>query len=235
MKFKNVVYSLLLATFTYLATSCSSESSRKGPMYNLSIIYAEMAQNKQKISEAFQEVYSAPRDQQQALHQKAVTLSEEIKEKNDELVAKAKQEGEQLQGAEIACETSAQLDYKVDKAVFSTVQAQEDLANIVVKVTTQGTPSQKPYFLFVDNTGRVVQKNIGIISGDKISVNFRITTNKGAAVANSYAATEKLVIVTAEEYKKGAVAATGDAPAENADKISASESELEPEPEPSLQ
>ncbi|MCM1142011.1 MAG: hypothetical protein NC453_25865 [Muribaculum sp.] len=189
-------------------TSCGGESSST-PLSNLCDVYAELAENKLEVVNAFGDVYRASGSEQQALQEKAVTLSKEMEAKNEALAQKAVELGEKLQGTEIPCEVSANLGFAIDRAVFATVNAQPNFANIVIQVNVQGETAQNQYVLMLDENGDVLDRTIGRCANNVISVNFRVTTDKGPQPARSYGAVRSLKIVTDAEYK-GMKASDGD-------------------------
>ena len=223
----NLIY-LSSLIFAILLAACSGTSSTK--LSELCEVYAEIADNKAKMAEAFQKVYTANRDEQEALQAKAEAISKEMSEKNEQLAAKAKQLGEALLNSEMPCEVGAGLSYKVDKAVFTTVQANPNLANIVITATPEGEAVGTQYVLMLDGNGDVLNRTLARCSDGKISVNFRVTTNKGSDVAKAYGAVRTLKFVTESEYK------TGKAPQDNNEQneleTNVSENEETPEPEP---
>lgn len=229
MKQRQLLRFLAAMMFVGIMTSCSPES--KTPMAKLCECYEEIAENLHSVSKAFNEVYQAPRDRQEALQLQAQETAEKMNARNEVLATEASKIGESLVGTEIECSTSPSLGYTVEKAVFSTVQAGPKLANIVLTATPSATPSGKPYLLFYDKDGNVVYKTVGTLSGDKVSVNFRITTNKGPQVARTFASVVRIMIVTADEYASGNVSESDGASATNVERtINEPEKVAESEP-----
>lgn len=210
----------ILAGFLLL-TGCSGGST---PLKDLAETYAEIADNNQEMAEAVQAVYKASRDEQQALNEKAVATSESVKAKNERLAEKAASLGEKLQGQEIKCEASTALGVKVTSATFTTVNAQDKLANIVITAEIEGTPSGTPYF-FLMNEKQVLYKSAARYSDGKITVNFRITTNQGSEMARAIAKTQSLMFVTQAEYATGGVST----------EVATTEPQESTEPEPTYQ
>lgn len=211
-----------VAAFSLLLSACSGGST---PLKELAEIYAEIADNNQKMAEDFQAVYKAPRDQQEALQKKAISTAEEVKAKNEKLAEKAASIGEKLQGKEVKCEASTALGVTVKSASFTTVNAQDKFANIVITAEVEGTPNGTPYFFLMDGK-EVVYKSAARYTDGAIAVNFRITTNSGPETAREIARTKSVMLVTLEEFKAGAVS---DTPAPS------TVAEPEPEPEPAYE
>ena len=221
----------LLAVMMLAGIMSACSSGNNAPMAKLCECYEEIALNLQSVSTAFQEVYQAPRDQQEALQLKAQETAEKMNARNEALETEAAKAGETLVGTAIECNASPSVGYTVEGAVFTTVQAGPKFANIVVTATPSATPSGKPYFLFYDKDGNVVYKTVGTISDDKITVNIRITTNKGPGPARIFASVVRIMIVTAEEYASGNISDFAVTPSSNADGDTA-ESDEASEPEP---
>lgn len=204
MKLNQIFTVLLVPMALSVLTACSSGSASMAELCN---IYAEIADNNQAMAEAYQAVYKADRDAQEALMQKATSLAEEVKTKNETLAADAEKAGAALAGKEIKCEASEAFGVTVDKAVFSTVEAGAQVANIVVEATPTAEPVGKPYVLFYDNEDNIVYRTLGMVTSEgKISVNFRVTINKGSEMAKTFGSVTRLMFVTESEYKGGAVA-----------------------------
>lgn len=180
-------------------TSCGGGSSST-PLSNLCDVYAELAENKLEVVNAFGDVYRASGAEQQALQEKAVTLSKEMEAKNEALAQKAVELGEKLQGTEIPCEVSADLGFAIDKAVFATVNAQPNFANIVIQANVQGDATQNQYILMLDENGDILNRTMGRYADNVININFRITTDKGPQTARSYGSVRALKIVSEAEY-----------------------------------
>lgn len=204
-----------------LLTGCSGGST---PLKDLAETYAEIADNNQEVNEAFQAVYKASRDQQQTLQEKAIATSESVKAKNERLAEKAASLGEKLQGQEIKCEASTALGVKVTSATFTTVNTQDKLANIVITAEVEGTPNGAPYFLLMTGD-EVLYKSAANYSDGKITVNFRITTNKESEVARAIAKTQSVMLITQAEYAAGGVS----------DEVTTAESQESTESEPVYQ
>ncbi len=193
----------IIATITVVLstlTGCGGGNSST-PLSNLCDVYAEIAENKLEVVNAFGDVYRASGTEQQSLQEKAVALSNEIDSKNESLALKATEFGEKLQGTEIPCEVSDNLGFSIDKATFTTVKAQPNLANIVIQANVQGDAAQTQYVLMLDEKGNAVSRVIGRYADNSIRINFRITTDKGPQTARSYGAVRSLKIVSEGEYK----------------------------------
>lgn len=197
MKKTVVPFLSLLCSAVLLLMGCSSESA---PLAELGNAYAEIAQNEQNVAEAYQAVYKASRDEQEALMSKASALAEEVKAKNEKLAEKLASLEKALTGTEIKCEASEPMGFSVSKAVFATVSAQPKLANIVIDAVISSPSSEKPYILFFDKDDNVVFKTLGTYSDGKVSVNFRITTNKGPESGKTFASVTRMMIVSEQEY-----------------------------------
>lgn len=150
---------------------------------------------------AFGEVYRASGAEQKSLQEKAVSLSKEMDNKNEALANKAAELGAQLQGTEIPCEVSTDLGFTVDRAFFATVNAQPNLANIMIEANVAGNANKTQYILMVDGHGDILNRMMGTCSENTIRINFRITTDKGSNTARNYGAVRSLKIVSEAEYK----------------------------------
>lgn len=200
------------------------------PLKELVGVYAEIQQNEQDMADAFQAVYKAPRDEQEALMEKAKATAEQTKQKNELLVQKAVQLADALRGTEFVCEATAASGYTVTKCVFYVVDAQPTMANIVMRTHCSQTATEKPYILLVDEAGQTVLKSPGTLAGDSVSLNFRITRKSDFSRLASAA---KLVVVSQAEYQAGSLSPKGSDPAPATD---AQASEPEPsEPEPAYE
>lgn len=225
-------FSLLCLT-ALLLMGCSSESA---PLAEIGNVYAEMAQNEQDVAEAYQAVYKASRDEQEALMAKASALAEEVKAKNEKLAEKLASLEKALTGTEIKCEASGPMGFSVSKAFFARVSAQPKSANIVINAIISSPSSEKPYILFFDKDDNVVFKTLGTYSDGKVSVNFRITTNKGPESGKTFASVTRMMIVPEQEYRGGTPG--GSAPDGNAEAASQPQETVAPagdeaqEPEP---
>ncbi|MDE5633299.1 MAG: hypothetical protein K2I51_01355 [Muribaculaceae bacterium] len=206
-----------------LLTGCSGGST---PLKDLADVYAEMADNNQEVFDAFQAVYKASREEQGLLQEKAAATAERIKGENERLADKAAALGEKLQGKEIECQASAALGIKITSATFTTVKAQENMANIVITVEADGTPDETPYFFFM-NGDKVIYKSVAGYNNGKITVGFNLTSSKGAEsadMARQIADTRSIMLVTKSEYNAGAASNEVSAKAES-DQVEASEPE----------
>lgn len=193
------IVAALVAVLSML-TSCGGGSSST-PLSNLCEVYAELAENKLEVVNAFGDVCRASGTEQQTLQEKAVALSKEMDAKNEALTQKAVELGAKLQGTEIPCEVSADLGFTIDKAIFAIVNTQPNLANIVIQANVQGDAAQNQYVLMLDENGDVINRTMGRYANNAISINFRITTDKGPNPVRSYGAVRSLKIVSEAEYK----------------------------------
>lgn len=198
------IFNILVASVIILlaATGCGNGESAT-PLGRLCSVYAEIAENNQGMAAAYQEAYSAPRDKQEALMEKAKSIAEETQAKNQELAEKAKTLGAELQGTDIPCEVDASLGFRVEKLEFSMVNATENLCNIMLKGNVAGGQNGAVYALMLNDDGDVLDRVMGTIADDALRINFRVTTNKGPQVARSYGAVTSIRIVTESEYKTG--------------------------------
>ena len=220
MKLKQFFTVLLVPTALSILTACSSGSA---PLSELCNIYVEIAENKQEMADAYQAVYKADRDAQEALMEKAMALAEDVNKKNEALAEDVKKAGEALVGTEIKCEASEAFGVTVDKAVFNAVQANPNMANILIYATPSAVPAGKPYVLFYNDNDEVVYKTLGMVRPEgEISVNFHLAINRGTEGVKAFATVTRLKFVTEEEYKGGGVAASAEPQGE--------EESAEPEP-----
>ncbi len=188
-----------------LFTGCSGSNE---PLKELAEVYAEMADNNQELADAMQAVYKAERDEQQSLHEKATRLSDEKKSDNERLAKKAEEIGAKLQGAEIECKSSDAMAIEIQGAVFSTVNAQDKVCNIVIKISCS-RPSSDTYCLMMDKDGNLLWKTPARYSGGALAVNFRLTSQNNKAKESDliYGQLNHIVVVTQAEYNAGAVGA----------------------------
>lgn len=198
---KNIFITVSIAIMILLTAGCTSNTST--PLSKLCDVYAEIAENNQEMTNAYQEVYAAPRDKQKALVEKAKSIAENTQSKNQELAEKAKNLGVELQGSDIPCEIDASLGYKVDKLEFSMVNATDNLCSIMLKGDVTGGQKGTVYALMLNKDGDVLDRVMGTLAEDAVRINFRITTNKGPQVARAYGAVTSIKIVTETEYKTG--------------------------------
>ena len=213
---------LALAVVLMAMTGCGGGSSST-PLGKLCDVYAQIAENKQDIADAVQAAYKAPKEQQQALMEKANLDGQQKNALNKELGKKAEELGAALQGTEIPVEVDPALGYKVEKMTFAVVEAQENFANIVLKGAAVGSVPGRAYVLMLNKNGEVVTKTLASLSENALTVNFLISTTKGPEVAREYADVVSLKVVTEAEYK------TGVAPTESANAEAAPEEAVEPE------
>lgn len=193
------IYAAIAIVLSMMASCGGGESST--PLGQLCDVYAELAENKLEVANAFGDVYRASGAEQQSLQEIAVSLSKEMDNKNEALANKAAELGAQLQGTEIPCEVSSDLGFTVDKAFFATVNAQPNLANIVIEANVSGDANKTQYILMIDGHGDILNRMMGTCSENTIRINFRITTDKGPNTARNYGAVRSLRIVSEAEYK----------------------------------
>jgi hypothetical protein len=224
MKATRIMFAMVVAIVAM--TGCNSGETST-PLGKLCGVYATIAENNQEVADAYQEMYKAPREQQVALHEKAVQLFKQKQAENNELGEKAKTLAEQLQGTELACEVDPALGYTVNKLIFARVDANDKLANIVLKGEVNGNASGFAYILMLNRNG-VVTRTVGQITDNTLTINFRVTTNDGPETALAYGSVTSIRIITEVEYR------TGKAPAESAvtEDAAVSEEPAEPEGEP---
>ncbi len=222
---KTILFVCATAMLCGLFTGCSVSNE---PLKELAEVYAEMADNNQEVADAMQAVYKAGRDEQQSLHEKAIRLSEEKKSDNERLAKKAVEIGAKLQGTEIECSSSDALAIEIQGAVFSTVNAQDKLCNIVIKISCS-QPSSDTYCLMMDKDDNLLWKTPARYSDGVLAVNFRLASQNNKAKESDliYGKLNHIVLVTQSEYNAGSVGAT----AQNTE----TEAETETESEPSYQ
>lgn len=189
----------VISLFAVMLTACGASETKT--LEPLASVYAEMAVNNQKMADAYQAVYKADRGQQQALMEKAQSIAKQVKADNEKLAEEAAKLGTELQGKPMKCEASESAGYTVGEATFKIVDAQPQLANIVISAPLQSGSPEKVYYQLVDSEGNSVYKSMGNCSDGSVSVNFRITINKGPQDAQLLAQAVKLVFVSESEYK----------------------------------
>lgn len=226
---KTILFVCATAMSCGLFTGCSGSNE---PLKELAEVYAEMADNNQEVADAMQAVYKAGRDVQQSLHEKAINLFEEKKSDNEKLARKAEEIGAKLQGAEIECSSSDAMATEIQGAVFSTVNAQDKVCNIVIKISCS-QPSSDTYCLMMDKDNNLLWKTPARYSDGALSVNFRLTSQNNKAKESDliYGKLNHIVVVTQSEYNAGSVGAT----AQNTEPEAQTETEAQTEPEPVYQ
>ncbi len=220
---KSIKALIACVCLTLALEGCGSGESST-PFSKLCDIYVEIAENNQEMVNAYQEVYAAPKDRQEALMENAKPLFAITQEKNKELAEQAKTLGAELQGTEIPCEVDPSLGFNIDKMLFASVSTDRNLAAIMLK--GEGNAEGFIYVFMLNKNGDTVVRQIGHVGDDGvIRISFRITTDKGPGTARAYAAVRSLKFVTETEYK------TGKAPQASEPESSAEET-FEPEPNP---
>ncbi len=219
---KNILFFCMAVMLCGISTGCSGSGE---PLKELAAVYAEIADNNQEVAEAFQAVYQADRTEQQALHEKAVSLSDEKKTANERLAEKAAELGAKLQGTGISCKSSESTVINIEKAIFSTVNAQDKICNIVINVYCS-EPSSKPYCLMMDKDDNLLWKTPASYTDGTLAINFHLTTQNGKAEESDliYGRLNHIIVVTQAEYNAGAVGTASNR-----------EVAAETEPEPSYQ
>ncbi len=184
-------------------TGCSGSGE---PLKELAEVYAEMADNNQKVADAMQAVYKADRNEQQSLHEKAMKLSEEKKSDNERLAKKAEEIGAKLLGSEFECSSSDAMAIEIQRAVFSTVNVRDKMCNIVIKISCS-EPSSNTYCLMMDKDDNLLWKTPASYTDGALAVNFRLTTQNGKAKESNliYGKLNHIVVVTQAEYNAGAI------------------------------
>ena len=191
-----------------LLSGCSSGSA---PMAKLSETYAEIAENNQKLFDAYEAVYQAEGKSQEKLMKKASSVAEDVKKANERLAKKASGQGERLSKEEITAEASPALGIKVKKGAFRAVQTSEAMALIVVEVPYDGViDSQFAYLFLTDKKGKILTPYMGSVTDhNTLTVTLHVTSAKGvddAAKDNDLIAKiGKLVFVTKAEYDSGEI------------------------------
>ncbi|MDE5628876.1 MAG: hypothetical protein K2I69_04885 [Muribaculaceae bacterium] len=219
---KKSIFTIVIAFVLCMITAGCSGSGE--PLKELAEVYAEMAGNNQEVADAMQAVYKAGRDEQQSLHEKATKLFEEKKSDNERLAKKAEEIGAKLQGAEIECKSSDAMAIEIQGAVFSTVNAQDKVCNIVIKISCS-QPSSDTYCLMMDKDNNLLWKTPARYSDGALAVNFRLTSQNNKAKESDliYGKLNHIVVVTQAEYYADAVGAV------------TQNDKTEPEPEPTYQ
>ena len=191
-----------------MLTGCSTGSA---PLAKLSETYAEIAENNQKVFDAFQAVYQAEGKSQEKLMKKATSLAEDMLKANERLAKKASGQGERLAKEEIAAEASPALGIKVKKGAFRTVQTSDAMAIIVVEVPYEGViDSQSAYLFITDKKGKILTPYIcSVTDHNTLTVTLHVTSAKGADDAEKdtefIARIAKFVFVTRAEYDSGEI------------------------------
>ena len=190
-----------------ILSGCSSGS---GSLAKLAETYAEIADNTQKLYDAYQAIYGADKKDQEKLLKKATSIGDDVKKSNERLAKKASGIAEQLRDTEIAVSASPLLDIKVGKGTFTTVNASDAMVNIVVEIPFEGTWNGSGYLFFVDRKGKILTRSMAHESNNSFFVNFHIISNKGTESAeydrDIVARISKIVLVSADEYNRGEIA-----------------------------
>lgn len=175
-----------------LLLSACGGSQVTAPLKPLAVVYAEMGENDARLADAFQAVYkSKDRSEQLTLHQHATSLAEEVSTENARLAEKTSELGQQLQGQSINCVTDL---FTVKEAVFSTVDAQPNVANVLITISGE-QPITGDYVISLENEDCVSVLQSPAFNNSEngtISINFRIT--KDVRRAQLIANTTKIVI-----------------------------------------
>lgn len=180
--------------FALLLSACSGNSA---PLKEIAQTYAEIADNNQQMIDAIQDAYKASGAQQQALSEKANSLAESVKTKNQQLTEKAKSLAEKLQGSEIACEVSPNLNIKIDKAIFEKIGVDDRGAAFTLTGQLNEKPSEQIYYFLLDNDNNIITRN-GVSCHDDGSLlfSFRFT----AADAYKFVNASKIRFVPLNEF-----------------------------------
>lgn len=206
---------------TLIAASCSNGSSANGSskagetdssstassvsaptdFSKLCDIYIEIAMNRQEWTDAYRSASIADPSQKEALQMKMKEVADEVQAKNEVLSEKAKQLADKLLNSEMPCTTAPGLDYKVEKSTFTNIITNKNLTSLVITIVPDGEVTVKPYFLLLNGNGDVIGKTVGRYFNGEITVNFRITTDRGPAIAYNYSALRSLKLVTEKEYR----------------------------------
>lgn len=188
-----------------VTTGCSVSGESGGPLKEIADVYVEMAQNDQEVSEAYQAVSKADRSERQQLHAKAISLYHDKETENKRLAEKAAQLGAGLKDTEIQCSSSEAMGVSIEKAVFSTVEANDKLCNIVISISCSEPPS-RPYCLMMDKDNHLLWKTPANYSDGLLKINFRIT--RDCERAQAYSKFDHIVIVNEQEYVADAAGGT---------------------------
>lgn len=187
-------------------TGCSGGNE---PLKELADVYAQIGENEQKYAEEYRALYSLPRSEQEAALQKLNAQNEEWKADNERFAEKAIELAEKLKDAEIPCSSSEAMGLTIEKAVFETVNAQSNVANIVIAVYCQ-EPASKPYCFMQDAEGNLLWKIPATWSNGKFTINFRLT--RDVEKTRIYGKLAKILVVTEAEYMANATGSnTGNA------------------------
>lgn len=192
---KRSIFTIVIAFVLCMITSGCSGSGE--PLKGLADVYAEMAENEKKVTEAFEAVYKSDRSDQQQLQEKAVSLSDEMNVANERLAEKVVELAAKLKDTEINCTSSEAMGLSVEKAVFSTVNTRDKLCNIVISVFCS-EPSLKPYCLMMDKDDNLLWKTPANYNDGTLAINFRITRDREKSQV--YAKLNHILIVTEQEY-----------------------------------
>jgi len=193
---KNTIQLLAVCCAWLTLTACGGDNA-SAPLEPLASIYAEMAENNQKMEKAFQAVYAEKdKTRQLLLQQQADGVAKRVIADNKALGEKIAAAGEALQGKTMDCEAVPGADFSIQSAAFTVVQAGDKLANIVMTVTADKPLEGKYRFRMENKDGDVVYESLASTrENGTLALNFRITTHKGPEMARTLTTCTKIVIV----------------------------------------
>ena len=211
-----------------LSASCSNSSSSSGLFGPLCDVYVQIAENNEKVSQAYEAANAAyktkDKSEAQRLGDEANSLAMKTNEKNNVLW----EDAADMAGRPVPSECSAASGIKLKDCSITKVNTTQSSAQVFIEATPEAQPADGyvPYFFLVDNDGNQVLASVGSYSSGKLHFSFIISHANGADNIKRIAEASKLVVVSQQEYKQKRLFAEGEIAAAAAD-INAGE----PEPE----
>lgn len=216
-----------------LSASCSNSVSSSGLFGPLCDVYAQIAENNEKVSEAYEAANAAyktkDKSKAQSLADEANSLAMETNEKNNALWDDAKKIAADMAGKPVPSECSAASGIKLKDCKITKVNTTQSSAQVFIEATPETQPADGyvPYFFLVDNDSNQVLVSVGYYSDGKLHFSFIISHSKGADNIRRIAEASKLIVVCQQEYKQQRLLAEGEVPTAAVDTNAG-----EPEPEP---
>ncbi len=216
-----------------LSASCSNSASSSGLFGPLCDVYVQIAENNEKVSEAYESANAAykskDRSEAQRLGDEANSLAMKTNEKNNALWEDAKKIAADMAGKPVPSECSAASGIKLKDCNITKVNTTQSSAQVFIEATPETLPADGyvPYFFLADNDGNTVLESVGSYSGGKLNFSFIISHSKGADNIKRLAEAAKLIVVCQQEYKQLRLLAEGEVPAAAAVDTNAGEPEQE--------
>ena len=199
-----------------LSASCSNYASSSGLFGPLCDVYVQIAENNEKVSEAYEAANAAykakDKSKAQSLADDANSLAQKNIEKNNALWEDAKMIAADMAGKPVPAECSAASGIKLKDCSITKVNSTQSSAQVFIEATPVTLPADGyvPYFFLVDNDGNQVLESVGSYSGGKLHFSFIISHSNGADNIKRLAKAAKLIVVCQQEYKQHRLLAEGE-------------------------